>query len=119
MGYIYIIITILFTAYGQLILKWRMNALGTLPAPLLEKLWFLIKITFDPYIFSSYLAAFVAGLAWMAALAKFDLSFAYPFMSLSFVVVLIFSYLLLNEPLTISKVLGMVLIAIGVVIASR
>src|SRR5690349_9837213 len=104
MGYIYIILTILLTAYGQLMLKWRMNALGVLPEDLYSKFIFLIKAIFDPYIFSSFVAAFIASLTWMAALSKFELSFAYPFMSLAFVVVLIASYYLLHEPINYYKI---------------
>lgn len=119
MGYLYILLTVLLTAYGQLILKWRMNFLDEPPTPLLEKFWFLFKIIFDPYIFSGFFAAFLASLTWMAALAKFDLSFAYPFMSLAFVVVLLCSYVFLNEALTVQKIFGLVLIVLGLVVASR
>lgn len=119
MGYVYILLTVLLTAYGQLILKWRMNAIRELPTPFLEKFWFLFKIIFDPYIFSSFFAAFLASLTWMAALAKFELSFAYPFMSLAFIVVALCSYVFLNEPLTISKTLGLLLIVVGLIVASR
>jgi multidrug transporter EmrE-like cation transporter len=119
MGYIYIVLTILLTAYGQLVLKWRMNSLGELPEALLEKLIFLVKAIFDPYIFSSFFAAFIASLTWMAALSKFDLSFAYPFMSMAFVVVLIASYFMLNEPLNFNKIAGMLFIVMGLIIASR
>jgi multidrug transporter EmrE-like cation transporter len=119
MGYIYIVLTILLTAYGQLVLKWRMNSLGELPKALLGKLIFLVKAIFDPYIFSSFFAAFIASLTWMAALSKFDLSFAYPFMSMAFVVVLIASYFMLNEPLNFNKIAGMLFIVMGLIIASR
>jgi len=68
---------------------------------------------------SSFAAAFLASLAWMAALTKFRLSYAYPFMSLSFLLVLLFSYLLFKEPLTISKLAGVILIIIGLYFTSR
>lgn len=119
MGYIYIILTIMLTAYGQLVLKWRMNTLGALPEQLYLKLIFLLKAIFDPYIFSSFVAAFIASLTWMAALSKFELSFAYPFMSLAFVVVLVASYYVLHEPINAYKIIGMILIVIGLAIASK
>jgi drug/metabolite transporter (DMT)-like permease len=118
-GYIYIILTILLTAYGQLVLKWRMNSMGELPAAFTDKFIFLVKAIFDPYIFSSFFAAFIASLTWMAALSKFDLSFAYPFMSMAFIVVLVASYFLLHEPINLYKIVGMLLIVAGLVIASR
>lgn len=119
LDYLYIVLTIGFTVYGQLILKWRIEKFGPLPADSFEKLKFLVGLLFDPAIFSGFAAAFLASLAWMAAMTKFDLSHAYPFMSLNFVVVLFLSAWLLGEPLTFSKVLGIALIVIGTVVAAR
>ena len=90
-----------------------------LPEDTFEKLKFLVGLLFDPAIFSGFAAAFLASLAWMAAMSKFDLSHAYPFMSLNFVVVLLLSAWLLGEPLTISKMLGISLIVLGTVVAAR
>jgi drug/metabolite transporter (DMT)-like permease len=119
MGYIYIAITIILSSYGQLILKWRLNQLGALPTPLWDKFVFLFWSLFDPYIFSSFVAAFFASLTWMAALSKFQLSFAYPFMSISFILVMVASYWLLGEQVTIARFLGCLLIVAGVVLISR
>ena len=56
----------------------------------------------------------------MAALTKFDLSHAYPFMSLNFVVVvMIFSGWFLSEPLTFQRIFGVSLIVLGTVVAAR
>ena len=117
--YFYILATIGFTVYGQLILKWRITTFGALPTDTVEKLKFLISLLFDPAIFSGFFAAFLASLAWMAAMTKFDLSHAYPFMSLNFVVVLLLSGWLLNEPMTLQRVLGVTLIVLGTVVAAR
>jgi len=43
---------------------------------------------FDPLIFSGFASAFIASFFWMAAMTKFELSYAYPFMSRVFVLVL-------------------------------
>ena len=117
--YLYIFATIGLTVYGQLILKWRIGQFGPLPAELPDKLKFLFGLLFDPAIFSGFAAAFLASLAWMAAMTKFDLSHAYPFMSLNFVVVLLLSGWLLSEPMTLQKLLGVGLIVIGTVVAAR
>ncbi|WP_096664085.1 EamA family transporter [Polaromonas sp. AET17H-212] len=117
--YLYIVATIGFTVYGQLILKWRIAKFGLLPTDFFEKLKFLISLLFDPAIFSGFAAAFLASLAWMAAMTKFDLSHAYPFMSLNFVVVLLLSGWLLNEPVTFQRVLGVALIVVGTMVAAR
>ena len=118
MGYVYIFLTVALSAYGQVMLKWRLNTIGPIPEGH-DKWWFLFKAVFDPYIFSSFLAAFLASLTWMAALAKFELSFAYPFMSLSFLLVLVLSYFFLNEMITVQKAIGFALIIVGLIVASR
>lgn len=119
MDYLYIFATIGFTVYGQLILKWRIANFGSLPTDSLEKFKFLVLLIFDPAIFSGFFAAFLASLAWMAAMTKFELSHAYPFMSLNFVVVLLLSGWLFNEPVTLQRVLGVILIVFGTVVAAR
>ena len=50
-------------------------------------------------------------------MTKFDLSHAYPFMSLNFVVVLLLTGWLLSEPVTLQKTLGITLIVLGTVVA--
>lgn len=119
LDYTYIFLTIIFTVYGQLILKWRISSFGPLPVEFFEKLKFLILLLFDPAIFSGFAAAFLASLAWMAAMTKFELSHAYPFMSLNFVVVLLLSGWLLSEPVTIQRIFGVALIVLGTVVAAR
>ena len=117
--YLYIFATLGFTVYGQLILKWRIAQFGPLPAESVDKLKFLLGLLFDPAIFSGFAASFLASLAWMAAMTKFDLSHAYPFMSLNFVVVLLLSGWLLSEPMTMQKSLGVGLIVLGTIVAAR
>ena len=119
MGYFYIFLTVALTVYGQIILKWRLNQLEELPELFFDKLIFLLRSLFDPYIFSSFFSAFLASLAWMAALKEFELSKAYPFMSLSFVCVLILSYLLFKETVSTQKIIGSILIIVGIIIVSK
>jgi uncharacterized membrane protein len=119
LDYLYIFATIGFTVYGQLVLKWRISKFGPLPVDTFDKLKFLIYLLFDPAIFSGFAAAFLASLAWMAAMTKFDLSHAYPFMSLNFVIVLVLSGWLLSEPMTLQKVFGVGFIIFGTVLAAR
>lgn len=118
-GYLYIAATIFFTVYGQLILKWRITGYGALPEFFSDKLIFLIKLLFDPWIFSGFASAFIASFFWMAAMTKFELSFAYPFMSGAFVLVFIFSVFFLNEPVTWQKIAGLILIVTGIIVTSR
>jgi drug/metabolite transporter (DMT)-like permease len=119
-GYLYIAGCVLFTVYGQLVLKWRMNMQESLPLGLVDKVIHLIKLVlFDPFILSGFVAAFAASLFWMAAMTKFSLSFAYPFMSSAFVIVMFFSVLLFGEVLNSYKLIGTGLIVAGIVVLSQ
>ncbi len=119
MNYLYVFATIILTVYGQIVIKWQAVNAGAFPVNFTDKLWFLFKLLLNPWIISAFIAAFLAALAWMAAMTKFDLSHAYPFMSLAFILVLIFSGLFFNEPITFMKILGMVFIVTGIVISSQ
>lgn len=120
MGYFYIFGTIFFTVYGQIVLKWRINGIGALPdGGMGEKVLFLFKVLFDPWVLSGFLAAFVASFFWMAAMTKFDISYAYPFMSSAFVLVFLLSVVLFHEPVTWQKTVGLVLIVAGIIVTSR
>lgn len=116
MGYLYIFCTIGFTVYGQLIIKWTMDKQGGLPEPLAEKLLFLLQLLWNPWILSGFAAAFLAALSWMAAMTKFDISYAYPFMSLSFVLVFVLSIFLFQEPVNMQKVIGFSFIVLGILV---
>jgi drug/metabolite transporter (DMT)-like permease len=118
-GYFYIAGTIFFTVYGQLILKWRIAQYGQLPSDAWDKVYFLAKLFFDPFLLSGLGSAFVASLFWIAAMTKFDVSYAYPFMSMAFVFVLILSALFFKEPITLNKIMGLAFIVIGIFISSR
>ncbi len=119
MAHLYIFGTIFFTVYGQLVIKWRIPNYGHLPEESMAKIVFLLKLFLDPFILSGFVSAFVASLCWMAAMTKFELSYAYPFMGLTFVVVFLSSVFLFSESVTLYKVLGLALIVLGIVISSR
>ncbi|WP_240376785.1 EamA family transporter [Bacillus piscicola] len=119
MGYVYIFGTIFFTVYGQIMLKWRISKYGSLPEETLDKISYLFRLLLDPLILSGFLSAFVASLFWMAAMTKFDISYAYPFMSLSFMLVFFLSIFLFQEPVTTHKVVGLGLIVAGIFVTSQ
>ena len=118
--YLYIAGTVAFTVYGQIILKWRIGVYGQLPVSPSDKILFLLKALLDPYIFSGLVAAFVASLFWMAAMTKFDVSLAYPLITAGLTLATVFmAVVILSEPISINKVLGVVLIISGVLFMIR
>lgn len=112
--YLYIFGTLFFTVYGQIILKWRLSSLKVeLPESMLDKIIYLVKLVFDPFVLSGFAAAFIASLFWMAAMTKFEITKAYPFMSLAPALVFVIGMLFLGEQFTMGKLIGLVLIILG------
>jgi drug/metabolite transporter (DMT)-like permease len=118
-GHVFIALTLLFTVYGQLVLKWQMGGAGPLPAGGADKLLFLLRQFLNPWVFSGFVSAFIASLAWMAAMTRFDLGYAYPFMSLAFVIVMVFGVLFLGETMSLAKLAGTLLVVAGLVVIAR
>lgn len=119
MSYLLILTTILATVYGQLIIKWQVIQAGAIPAGISEKGWFFLKLLFNPWVLTVYVAVLIAGVSWMAAMTKLELSFAYPFMSATFVLVMLLSPYFFNESLNPYKIIGMGLIVVGLIIGSQ
>lgn len=115
-SHIYIFSMIFFTVYSQLIIKWKSSLLNDLPIDNLDKIIFIIKVLLNPWIISSIMATLFAGISWMLAMSKFEIGYAYPWISLNFVLMLLFGVLLFGEQLTISKVIGTVIIIFGITI---
>ncbi|HEV8574734.1 MAG TPA: EamA family transporter [Dehalococcoidia bacterium] len=119
MGYVFIAVTVLLTGYAQVILKYEINSVPSMPSGL-PMIGFLVKFTlFRPLVLSAFLSGFVASFAWMAALSRFELSYVYPFMSLNFVFVVALSFLLFGEGMHAYKFVGLAVICIGVLIVSK
>ena len=117
-GYAYALLALALTVYGQLVIKWRVDAAGEAP-PGTSKLRFLLEVMIDPWVISSLVLAGVAALAYLAALTHLPVSRAYPVMALSFVIVVLASAPLYGEALTAAKIAGVGLITIGVFVATR
>lgn len=56
---------------------------------------------------------------WLAVLSKIDVTQAYPFVGLGFLITMAFGYFYLGEAVTLTRVLGTVLVASGVVLVAN
>ena len=119
MVYLYIVIMLISVAIGQIILKLGLSKNGEMPSQLFEGIIFILKALLNPLVILSLLLAFIGALAWIAAVSKVQLSFAYPFTSLGYVLVLILSSLILKEQIPTMRWIGIIIIGIGVFVVSR
>ncbi len=61
----------------------------------------------------------LSAVVWLAVLSKASLSFAYPFASLTYVLIVLFDQFVLKEQVTATRWSGVLLIVAGIVLVSR
>ncbi len=112
-----ILVTTFLAVGGQLCLKQGMTALGELGGfklliksvpKIATNIWVLLGLGL--YVFST--------LIWMMILTKTPLSFCYPFISLSYVFVIVASRIIFKERIDGYKIMAILLIVGGVVMLS-
>jgi drug/metabolite transporter (DMT)-like permease len=118
-AYIFVAATILLGVYGQIILKWQTNRAGPFPTVTADRISYLRHFLLNPWVISSLCGAVLAAGAWIIALSKLELSRAYPFVSASFVLVLLLSALIFHEHLSPLKIVGAVLIISGLIVGTQ
>lgn len=112
-------INIIFNVIGQLFLKTGMNKLGNFKISLEALIPIFIKAFLSPYILLG-LGCYVTGfLIWLIVLAKAEVSYAYPLISLGYVLTAIMGWWLLGENVTVVRMAGILVTCIGVFIISQ
>jgi multidrug transporter EmrE-like cation transporter len=105
-GHGFLAASVFFGVGAQLLLKYAMLQVHAHPAAWLSYFWILCG-----------LGVYAVGTGfWMLCLGVLDLSYAYPFTGLSFVLILCASWLLFNDAVGIPRVAGVLLICLGVVL---
>ena len=106
-------------ALGQLCMKQGMSEIGVVTLWLSEVLPILGRLLQGAFVPLGILLYAVSMISWLVVLSRVELSYAYPMISLGYVAVVLLSYLVLHEPLSAAKLVGVGVICIGVLILSR
>ena len=111
--------TIVLAIYAQLIVKWRVSMLFS---KMNDGTYYSVRIfryLTDPYILSSYLAAVAASVTWMLVAERFSISLAFPiYVGLTVAAVALGGCVLLDETMTVSRIVAVALILAGVAIGA-
>ncbi len=111
----FILFTVLTNAAAQIMLKYGMMRIGdfsTLSDNLILK---LLQVVFTPFVFLGLCTFVISMASHLYVLSKVELSYAYPFLSLAYVVVAVFAYFIFREDLNAMRILGIGLICVGTV----
>ncbi|KKP36906.1 hypothetical protein A2483_05195 [Candidatus Peregrinibacteria bacterium RIFOXYC2_FULL_33_13] len=118
-AYLYIFGTIFLTVLGQIILKFGAHTFKKSPQNIQEFIPYIFKLLINPYFISAIFFAMIGSFLWTIALNKFELSFAYPFMSLSFILIVLLSSILFSEQVSLVRWIGVLTVCFGVFLISR
>ncbi|HKT74735.1 MAG TPA: EamA family transporter [Steroidobacteraceae bacterium] len=80
---------------------------------------FIVRALISAPVLGGLVLYAASTLLWLTVLAKADVSFAYPFVSLGFVIIAVYGHFVLHEPLSVVKAAGIALITVGVICIAR
>jgi drug/metabolite transporter (DMT)-like permease len=117
-----ILLSVLIAALAQLTLKHGMTQVtrhGAVPLDVAMPVETLRRVTTNLSVLGG-LALFVMSAAvWLVVLSKVSLSFAYPFVSFTYVLILLFDRLVLHDTVSATRWAGVALIVGGIILISR
>lgn len=115
----FILFTVLTNAAAQLMLKQGMLSLGPLSFEGVNPLVKVLQIVFSPWVFLGLCTFVISMASHLYVLSKVELSFAYPFLSLAYVAVAVFAYLLFREEIGAWRIAGIAFICVGTVLIAQ
>ena len=115
----FILFTVLTNALAQVSLKYGMMQLGSLNFAGVNPIIKLLQIVFSPFVFIGLCIFVISMASHLFVLSKVELSFAYPFLSLAYVVVAVIAYYLFHEDLNALRIGGIALICVGTVLIAQ
>lgn len=115
-----IILSVFFSSSSQLLLKKGAESL-IIPTDFSTNtvIQLITDMITNIYLVSGVIFQVVALLVWIYVLKKVDVSYAYPFISIGFVFVVVMGNLIYNEPVSTTKMLGCLIICLGVFTLSK
>ena len=104
---------------GQLLLKHGMSADRDAVDRMDEVVPRLMKAALNPVVLAGFVFYAISAALWLIVLTRAELSWAYPMLSLGYILVVILSRFLFHEAVTATRFLGTLVVAIGVWLISR
>lgn len=114
-----IAISVSLSVLAQILLKQGMSGPAMQTAISDGAFSFAKALTTNFFVIAGLFAYVASAGVWLSVLARVDVSKAYPFVGLGFIGTMLFAYWFLHEPLSLNKVIGTLLIVLGVLFISN
>lgn len=116
---ILLLITVGLNVAGQFLMKQGMSQVGVIGGSLNVMAGSLLKAFLNPYVIGGVGAYGFSSIFWLILLSRVELSYAYPALSLGYVLVTLVSAFLLAETVSPLRWLSVAVICVGVILLSR
>ena len=115
----FILTGVFLNALAQLLLKAGTNAVGAIH--LTAENWFStgLKLATQLPIIGGLSCYVISVVVWIIALSRVDVSIAYPMLSIGYLINAIGAWYFLGEVMSISRLVGVGIIIVGVVLLTR
>ena len=115
MIYVYLSVALIGTVAAQTLLKKGVMIVGHLPSNMGDIIPFLIKAFTNPYVICAMASLVIASVAWILTVSgDKELSYIYPIMALSYIIVVLLATWLFNEDVSLLRWVGVIIVTIGV-----
>ncbi|MGZ5212924.1 MAG: EamA family transporter [Actinomycetota bacterium] len=114
-----ILFSVLLAAGAQLTLKHGMNLVADSSGALKLSASSLKAVVTTPAVWGGLFLFGLSAMVWLAVLSRTSLSFAYPFASLSYVLILLADKFVLNETVPALRWAGVFCIMVGIVLVAQ
>ena len=114
-NFIIIINSVLLNALAQIFLKLGMKQIS--PLDIKNNLMHTsTMIILNPYIIIGFISYGVSIILWLWVLSKVDVSLAYPFQALGYILVTILAWLIFHEEINALRVSALIFITLGLIL---
>lgn len=118
-NFLMILFCVLLGSTAQLSLKHGMDAVGRFSPEGSQLVGSFVRAFSNGYVIVGFLLYGIASLMWMVILSRVPLSFAYPMISMGYVIVVVLSKYLFHEEVSPVRFAGTLVICVGVILVSR
>lgn len=116
-GFIIVFVSVSLSAVAQMSFKHGVTQVHVNPdMHVVYKAWLFLT---SPFVFIGLALYGVGTVLWLFALKQMDLSLAYPFVGMSFIMVFAFGVMFLGEPFNVSRLVGTIIIAVGILFLAK
>ena len=106
-------------AAAQLVLKKGMSQIGSIQVDINSILTMVLKASTNIYVWSGLIFYVISFVVWLMVLSRVEVSYAYPFLSIGYIIAAFVGYLYLGESMTLNKIGGIIIICLGVFLLYR